>query len=282
MLPYTDRVHLRHTVKTPVDSLSGAFETFNDPARFGLFANAALLYRRGDVREGKEAVAVVIPTDRVATANSPTPGSASAYRGLAEQQRFLTALGTPPAGGGSSVPFDAAARGVGPQRATDTGEIRRDLKQRVLVIDTDRTEALQGFLADAGKVSTRDLAAQASTVFCAIVVSSLSDAPIRSSERLLLTAVGRAENSGFAYSVTRSKRLAAGTGPILIDPVQAIIGLRHERRDLAVVPITAAGERLPPLSSSYADGWLTFTIGPASKTLFYALETAASAPIPKP
>lgn len=263
----------RHTVKTPVDSISGAFETFNDPARFGLFANAALIFRRGDVREGKESVSVVIPGTRSMVANSPTPWSSAAYHGLSDRFRFHTVLGDRHSIAGRAVAFDSDELAGEDQRQSDTGEIRRHVSQRTVLIDSPRSQAIEGYLGEAGELRTADLSANSASLFGTIVVSSLSDAPIRSSGRLLLTAVGRAENTDFAYNITRNKRLAAGTGPILIDPIEAKIELRSKRADLVVVPITAEGKRLPALSTQYVDGRLSFSIGRASRTIFYMIES---------
>ncbi|NUP98660.1 MAG: hypothetical protein HUU35_02270, partial [Armatimonadetes bacterium] len=62
----------RHSAE-PTDILSGSFETFNDPCRFGLFPAAALIYRRGDVAAARETVTVHLPRQRALTA--PSPGS---------------------------------------------------------------------------------------------------------------------------------------------------------------------------------------------------------------
>ncbi|MBT3380770.1 MAG: hypothetical protein HN742_25310 [Lentisphaerae bacterium] len=263
----------RHTVKTPVDSISGAFETFNDPARFGLFANAALIYRRGDVQTGPDRVSVTIPEAQAASAATPTPWSAVAFHGLSDRFAFQTVVGKPSAASGKTVSFDSDELAGGDQRRSDTGEIRRNIPKGIVVVDTARSQAVQGRLADGGQLRTADLTATSASVFGAIVVSSLSDAPIRDSERLLLTAVGRAENASFAYNITRNKKQSAGSGPILVDLIEARIALRTERTDLVVIPVTAAGKRLAALSTQYVDGQLTFSIGRGSNTIFYMIES---------
>jgi len=101
----------RHSVAVPCEALSGAFETFNDPARFGLFANAALLFRRGDAAAGAGPVAVCISRQQAAGADSPTPWSVAAYRGLSESRRFATVLGDVAPAGYTATPHDRKLAG---------------------------------------------------------------------------------------------------------------------------------------------------------------------------
>ena len=255
----------RHSSSVPIEHISGAFETFNDPARFGLFPHAALAYRRGDFATGDGTLLVQIPRDLAASAKSPSPWSGKAYRGLAETRRFRTGLGE----AGQGVPLDQGVA-EGNLRRSSSGQIRRDVEKRILLLDSPRTQAVTGFLAEAGPQQTSALAVVSDTLFATVAASALDERTLDQSERILLTAVGRAENTGFAYNLLRNRRVASGTGPILVDPVRARVSLRTSRRDLAVVPIAADGTRGTPLPTTYGDGALRFEIGSA-KTIYYVL-----------
>lgn len=257
----------RHSSNVPVDSITGAFETFNDPARFGLFPQAALIYRRGDFAEGKEMTLVRIPEALAAAEKSPTPWGAPAYRGLAETRRFRTMFAD--AGG---VPHDQPLV-EGNDRISETGQIRRNLESRVLLLDSPRTQAITGFLDEAGKQATSGLEIESPTLFATVAASALDDQPLAASARILLTAVGRAENTGFTYNLLRNRRVASGTGPILTDPVRARVAIRTSQTNLRVVPIAADGTRGEPLAATHADGTLRFEIGPEAKTIYYLLES---------
>jgi hypothetical protein len=242
-------------------------ETFNDPARFGLFPHAALAFRRRDFDEGKDTLLVQIPRDVAASAKSPSPWSGKAYRGLAETERFRTGFGEK----GRSVPFSEPVA-EGNRRISSTGQIRHDIEKRILLLDSPRTQAITGFLAAAGTQKTSGLEATSDTLFATIAASSLNDQPLAQSDHILLTAVGRAENTDFSYNLLRNQRISSGVGPILIDPVRARISLRTTQRELQVIPIAADGSQGKPLATSYADGILAFEIGPESKTIYYTLE----------
>jgi len=255
-----------------VDFLSGSFETFNDPARFGLFPHAALVFRRGDVAVGRERVAVRIPPEVAVSAKGPGPWSASAYSGLAEVRRFDTVLASEAGGYDSVREFDGESPAGDDVRVTDTGQMWRSVRQRLGRIDTPRTQAVFGFLAEAGEQATTDLRVACDTSFATVALSSLTDDPIARSDRLLLTAVGRAENTGFKYSVLRNRRVASGRGPILIDPVRARLSIRVAGAGLRVWALSPDGKRLGQVESTHKDGRLTFAIGPHAQTMCYQIE----------
>lgn len=261
----------RHTCRVPCDRLSGAFETFNDPTRIGLFPQAALLFRRGDMAAAKQRVAVHIPLDRAIAAVSPTPYSGSAYGGLSEVHRFETVIGEKPLGFDRVIGIDGSAELPPDVRVSDTGQLWRSIQQRIARIDTPRTQVVFGFLGTAGPQSTANLTVDCQSKFATLALSSLTDSDITTSERLLLTAVGRAENTGFKYNILRNKRLADGRGPILIDPIRAIISVRTDQPDLTVHAIAADGQSSRALPATYDAGRLTFSIGPEAKTIYYEM-----------
>jgi hypothetical protein len=268
----------RHSASVPVDSITGSFETFNDPARFGLFAHAALLFRRGDVAPAAVRRAVVISGQQALGKDSPSPWSAPAYRGLSEVMRVDTGLFAPPTGYDSVVEVTERSAVADDVRTAAGGQIRHAIAQGVVTVDSPRTQALIGNLGAAGTVLTHDLQIECVTGFATIALSSLSDTPIAQSNQLLLTAVGRAENSGFRYNLSRQKRIAAGTGPILVEPVTATVAINNARRDLKVQALAATGEVLGDVPAQSVDGHLTFRIGLPCKTIYYRIAPAMAAP----
>jgi hypothetical protein len=85
----------------------------------------------------------------------------------------------------------AAVAALNP-RTSDTGEITHDWQAGRLTIDAPRAQALAGFLG--GKLAeTRDLRLQLTNEFAVVALSSLDGKPLVMSDRLLLTATGRAD-----------------------------------------------------------------------------------------
>lgn len=264
----------RHSSKVPMEFINGAFETFNDPARFGLMPTAAMLFRRGDAQSGaaQDRLDVAIPMTKAAGAGSPTSYSSPVYAGLSELRSFATLLteGDAPPAGAVSCGSDSLATD---RRISSTGEITRDRTMGTLCIDTPRTQAVQAFFGkQVSSLATSALDVHCDNVYATIAVTSLTDQPITNSPRLLLTTVGRAENSDFTYNLLRNRRTDAGHGPILIDPILGEIAISTTRQNLAVKPVAADGRCLSPIPATWKDGKLSFTISRDQASLYFMIE----------
>jgi hypothetical protein len=263
----------RHSSSVPIDHLSGAFETFNDPARFGLFPTAALLFRRGDVDVAREMATFVIPEALAAGADSPGAwGMRGLGDGLCELHKVRIALGEGAGNGGHVLgPSDR----VFPEEATevrsDTGQLYRSWEERYGTINTPRAKAVYGYPGGKGDIKLGDVTLKVETDFATVALASLTDSPIAESNTLLLTAVGRAENTGFKYNVLRRRAIDRGAGPILAEPIAATIRMKTSLPGLTVRPILPDGTRGAELPARYEDGLLSFAIGPQGKTIYYEI-----------
>ncbi len=95
----------RYATWGPVDSLGGGtstinsityrnhFDAFNDPAKFGLFSHAALIFRRGDVRPAKKR-AVIKVAEELASWRFKRPEDIPALRWVEKHQIGLSLPGT--------------------------------------------------------------------------------------------------------------------------------------------------------------------------------------------
>jgi hypothetical protein len=278
----------RYSTWEPVDRLGGGastinsityrnhFDTFNDPAKFGLFYHAALLFRRGDVRSGEKSAAIQIP-EEMESWLLKRPQDIPALRLLAEKHRVGMALPGEPCDADMVVPADKPA--VNPEDGevlSDTGELWRSWSQRIGWIDTPRTKAAYGFLGQAGKISLQGLELEVKTDFATLAISSLTDDPISQSDTLLLTAVGRCDNTDAKYDEGHTRQLDVGHAPVLIEPIEAQIKLNTTRPNLKVWVISDKGEAVTRLPTEYQDGVLRFEIGPQPRwnpsTMYYLIK----------
>ena len=98
----------------------GVFCTWNDPAKFGLFYHAALITRRGDVREGLETYAALVPDlcqwDKAAVTTN------------IERYKFVTSIDQ--SEGLKPLPADTGENFT----RSDTGELYRDWKKNLGII----------------------------------------------------------------------------------------------------------------------------------------------------
>ncbi len=263
-----------HGSNPEVDCLSGPFETLNDPCLFGLFYHAALLLRRPDVEMARQRLAVVIPEKKTYAEKPANPARCGAYDVAAERSMLATVVGDSAPEGWRGIAWKPS---ILPPTATavtsDTGQCRRDWRRGVAAVDTPRTQAAWGFLGGQGSaVRLGDVALEIATPFAAVAVSSLTDEPIRHSDRLLLTAVARAENTGMVYDLFHTRRIAPGHGPILIEPVRGHVSIRTSRRPLRVRGLDPRGSPATTLPATQQGDRLQFEIGPQGKTMHYLIE----------
>lgn len=264
----------RYATRAPVDSIGGGastingipyrnhFDTFNDPAKFGLFYQAALIHRRGDVSPARESVAVTVPESTEGWELLP-PAKVPALATISERHRVGVVVPGAPVEADHRLPFDQAAidEAAGEVKS-DTGELYRNWQKRYGTIDTPRTKVAYGFLGEVGKVALDGLELEVTTDFATVALSSLTDEATSKSDTLLLTAVGRCQNTGEEFDETRTRQLSFGHGPILIEPIQAKVRLRTERPNLKVWVISDKAEVVTRLPATYEDGVLSFEIGP--------------------
>jgi len=263
----------RYNTWTPEDRLGGGastingityrnhFDAFNDPAKFGLFYHAALLFRRGDVRPADESVAVQVADEE----GWPLKWSRDipALEGLVEKHRVGMVLPGEPCAADCVVPASQSA--VNPNDGevlSDTGELWRSWARRIGWIDAPRTKAAYGFLGEARPITLKGLELNVKTDFATIALSSLTDDPICESGTLLLTAVGRCDNTDAQYDETRTHQLGFGRAPIIIEPIEAQVAIHTTRPNLKVWVISDKGEAVTRLPTEYKDGVLRFEIGP--------------------
>ncbi len=179
----------------------------------------------------------------------------------------------PEAGGkGKNAALTAALEKIRSAQATDarpaseeitrseTGEITIDTKRAVLAIDTPKSaggcaSAGQGIAAPTAGVEVDELTTDA-TVF----VNSLDGAPIRSSQRLLVTHLTDLQNTDCRYGEgSRQTLLAWGKLPHLVREGTARICLSVARPEtLSVWSLSVSGRRISLMESSVVNGRLLF------------------------
>ena len=244
----------------------GQFATWNDPAKFGVFYHASLIMRRGDVRPAVGSVAIKVDDLRLR--------NTEAMDLLAEHTRVGTEYEDVPArspqthlGYNDAAPIDAAAREV----TSDTGELHRNWGREYGRIDTPRSQVVYGFLGRNRPLQTADLVVDARTDFAVVAVSSLTGAPITTSDNLLLSAIGRARNTGERRQ--DGQIVDFGTCPILAEVTEAEVSIRTKHPGLIVWSISAEGFYVGRVPTTYANGLLTFRIGDVFPSIYYLIRT---------
>ena len=90
---------------------------------------------------------------------------------------------------------------------SDTGELARyssNPTAGLVTVDTDRTQALIGFLK-ANDCALKNLSAGITNNFASIVLSSMDSKPLAQSGRMLFTVASRVTNTGMAWNEAHTR-----------------------------------------------------------------------------
>ena len=235
--------------------IAGIWRIMSDPAVMALYPAAAMMFLRGDVSPCHELVSP--PVDAFGVRNWP-PADPRAF-----VHRYGTTLQPEPAP-------PAAAEGAAPRvTVSDTGEFRHDRDGGFLVIDAPRSQAVIGMVGGQ-RLETRDVAFELDNPFAVVTVSSLSEAPIATSERLLITTVARAQNTDFRAETEDGRYLirAHGRGPVMAEAVTGHVTLKG-RDDVAVYVLEPTGARRGLAVTTDADGGTRIDLAASEPAMHY-------------
>ena len=244
----------------------GIFSTWNDPAKFGLFYHAALIARRGDVKEAPTSYAVRVT--ELAGKNYQLSGMA----GAAEYTKTGVCFDGVESGQADKV-FAQDEKLVDLEKGeitSITGEMYRSWKKNYGTIDTERTKVAYGFLGKNGEIRLNGMEVASETDFAVVALSSLTDAPIESSDNMLLTTVGRARNTDARFE--GEQMYDYGKPPITVEVIETEISIRTQRKDLICWAVNAEGYFTGKVPARYEDGCFKISLGKTMPSMYYLIQ----------
>ena len=206
---------------------AGNWEAHDDPALMAVMPAAALLYRRGDVREA-DRLYVFAPGERRLYDESVSPETSVALRTAVEKGRLVIALpktrelpwlrpSAIPAG--ATVVTDPNVSLVARdsvEAMSDTGELRRDWKRGIYTIDTPLTQAAMGRIGGR-EIRLADVDFGLVTGEASVAVQSLDGRWIGNSRDILISLGARAQP------------MPGNTLPFRSEPVEGRLAIRAPR-----------------------------------------------------
>ena len=108
--------------------------------------------------------------------------------------------------------------------------------------------------------------------FAVAALQSLTDEAVTRTDRLLLTATARAENTGMSFNLARDKILQNGGAPIIAEPVVGTVTFKTSRDSVTMYPIKVDGTRSAAVRIPVRGGTATVELKAAYKTIFYEIE----------
>ena len=233
----------------------GIFSTWNDPAKFGLFYHAALMTRRGDVAPAKNFTKI-------------KPLSRSEWDEDIMKANFEK----------TGIVADTEIGGVASEATvdkeilSDTGELYINREKNYGWIDTDMTKCAYGFLLKNGRIDLKGMSVESETDFAVIALSSLTEDSIAHADNLLLTTVGRAQNTDAKFE--GDLMLDYGKPPVLVEVIKATIEIKTDVDGLVVHAISPEGFEIGKIDTVYEDGKLKFTLGEDTQSMYYLIQKA--------
>ncbi|MCK9410667.1 MAG: hypothetical protein M0Q53_00105 [Prolixibacteraceae bacterium] len=244
----------------------GVFDTFNDPAKFGLFYHAALIMRRGDIRPAEETVNIKL--------DSPFAEPGKALHLTAEKHRTeIIFPGMKETGKKIVGPDEAVVNLESGEVLSDTKELYRNLTKKIGWVDSPNSKAVYGFVGKEGELALTGLKINVKNDFATVAISTLTSDPINRSENMLLTAIGRAENTGSRYNEDRTQQLNPGHGPIQVEVIEAAVEIKTDRTNLRVMSVNPQGFITGYIPSEYKDGTFSFEIGQEFQSMYYLIQS---------
>ena len=235
------------------DRIRGYFSFNGQPVKLALLAACANLYRRGDLKPLADAAA--------GTLNDLVPATLGfRHRIGIDPKAIAPANPTAPTSKRLSSPD---GRVVWDASDPDRAHVR---------INTPASRAVWGLIAaqsfDLGGIQVS--VGPSKRNYAAVVLTSLDGRPLEASRRILLAAVGSAENKGMIWNETRtSVGNKWGEGPTEVNGIPAEITLPFSVG--SIYALDGRGQRLAALPAKMEGRTSRFTIGPERRTLWYEI-----------
>ncbi|MCU1761125.1 cellulase family glycosylhydrolase [Pseudomonas sp. 14P_8.1_Bac3] len=181
---------------------AGNWHAYNDPALLATLPAAALLYRRGDVREASTTY-VFAPTPDTLFNQPITAANSALLRTAVEKGKLQIAMPQTPelpwlqTGAIASDaqvfhdPNQSLLDANASESTTDTGELKRNWKQGIYTINTPRTQVATGWIGGQS-ISLGSLQINVTTANASVAVQSLNDKPLGQSQDLMISLGSRA------------------------------------------------------------------------------------------
>jgi len=153
-----------------------------------------------------------------------------------------------------------------------SGELTWDWGQGYMLINTQRTQGVCGYIGGIN-INTETISIESSTSYGLITLTTLNDKEsIHSSNHLLLTALGRARNSGTQYGNAADRDQTHGEPPIITEPIKGkvLIALDHPE-NATVFILDDLGSRGEKVASEIKAGKLELNLPGDHSTRFFEI-----------
>jgi hypothetical protein len=247
----------------------GKFGTYFDPALTGLMPAAALAFRQGHVSPARKTFCLMLDPKQLFD-RALDPKTSATIRTLTEQSRLT--IGMPAV---KELPWLKASQPAAdttvvtdPDRdfipggqsfvRSDTGELLRNWKYGIQVIDTPRTQAVSGWI-EGKTLKTHDASFLFTTKKATIALTSLDNQPLSVSRFILITTMARAT-------------APSDRQPFFSEPVTGVINLKTQDTDLQLLALRPDGRVANRVNPKRENDGLTIDVPGGERTHWFVLK----------
>lgn len=236
------------------DKIQGYFGVGSNPAKMAFFPAAALIFRASEIPPAPLAVQPLLPAQ--------LRGDEKAGGVWKKADIFKTRLALLTPARAFDIPLTSPAAALVASKTPSGAQY---------AAATPAAQSVVGF------VGGQTIALGPATLtfpnfgngFAAVTLTAMDEKPLASSQKMLLTLVGKVENNGMVWNKERtSVGDQWGTGPTMAEGIPATVTLTTDG-PRKVYALDGTGKRATEVKTEYAGGKLTFTVGPQFKTVWY-------------
>lgn len=248
-------------------TLINSFMVFYDPAHMNILPAAALMFQRKDVKEATAGYFEPMAAENFMDPSfSPRRNSRVAL--LGKYGLAFPELVDPSVANNADLAKQASDSNKRVYESV-TGELRWDLGQGLLTVNTPHTQGLVGF-AQGKPVALGDVTLETSNDFAVVMVSALDNQPVGKAKRLLVSTSARAQWSGMEFDEQQGTVTKSGHPPFLMEPVAGTVRIRHEA-PLTIYRLSSSGKRLGEVTAQKTCEGTAFEMSPSNRCMHYEL-----------
>lgn len=255
--------------------VNGFFSLHRDNSIMALFPPFAYAYRQGFLAEDDAPVEVEYRGDWVSGSGKiDNQGRWGKFTPYDKRLGLTHSIRTKSYQASSTTNFSTLpAVGSNPY-TTRNGQTSLDTEAGLLATAAPRFAALTGFLQDAPGATAGELSLVQANRFGSVSWLALSQAPLRTAHRSLITISTAQQNTGMVWDGTQTVHNNWGTGPTLQAPIVLTLRLHIEADSLRVYPLSPIGAPgapllLEPVQPGYFELQVDQSVYP---TLWFGLE----------
>ena len=245
------------------DKINGYFGISSDPAKTAFLPAAALIFRAGELAPADDPSVLLLPAG---TPQDSSMGAAwKSYGSLMLSDRMAVQMTT--------AAHNHFITSVSGRMAPSSVRVTKTAAGDGYLAVSPSAQSVTGYVGGQSVTLGRNTLTFPAfgNNFAATTLTAMDRKPLAESRRLLLTLVGKVENQDMGWNAGRtSVGNKWGHGPTVAEGIPATVTLktnvaRH------VWALDGEGKRMGEVPATYANGSLTFTVGPQFKTLWYEI-----------